>query len=74
MKYFYCSLNGHDYVVTKYVTNHIKEYVCRNCKERFTTSQEGKITLLTSERKEINSLLEKIHIKKKKTKMMSSNF
>lgn len=57
-------LNGHDLKVTKNVTYHIKEYICKHCKEKFTTSQSGGIILLTSERKNINAILENIHLKK----------
>jgi len=64
MKNIYCLLNGHDLKVTKNVTYHIKEYKCKHCKEKFTTSQSGGIILLTSERKNINAILENIHLKK----------
>lgn len=66
MKNIYCFLNGHDIVVTKHVTYHIKEYTCKHCKVKFTTSQSGGITLLTSERKSINAILENIHLRKLK--------
>ena len=66
MKNIYCLLNDHDLKVSKNVTYHIKEYSCRHCKQKFTTSQSGGITLLTPERKNINAILENIHLRKLK--------
>ncbi|WP_228851323.1 hypothetical protein [Aegicerativicinus sediminis] len=66
-----CSVNGHDYKVTKEITNSVKEYICIKCKKEFTTSSEGDLTLLTNERKEINRLLEHIHQKKQKRQLIS---
>ncbi len=73
MKQLYCSLFGHDYTITKNVTNHVKEYICKHCKEQVTTSGNGHLTLLTPKYKEINSELEKIHTKRLKRKMVVLN-
>ena len=68
MKSLYCSLFGHDYTITKKVTNHVKEYNCKHCNEQVTTSGNGRLTLLTPKHKEINSELENIYTKRLKRK------
>ena len=73
MKNIYCLLNGHDLKVIKNVTYHVKEYMCKHCKEKFTTAQSGEITLLTNERKNINTILENIHLKKIRRKSVLMN-
>lgn len=57
----YCDLFGHNYQVTKKVTNHVKEYTCKCCKKQLTTSCNGSLTELTAKRQEINSALERIY-------------
>ena len=64
MKKFICSILGHHYIVTKNVTNHIKEYSCVHCGREVTTDVNGNLSLLTPENKEINSTLEHLHNKK----------
>lgn len=58
----YCNLFGHDYQVTKKVTYHVKEYTCRHCKKELTTNSNGNLIELTPKFKEINAILERIHI------------
>lgn len=70
MKHLYCTWFGHNYEVTKKVTYHVKEYTCKNCHEQVTTSGNGKLTLLTPKHKEINSVLERIHLKRIKRKQL----
>jgi len=70
VKHIYCSLFGHTYKVTKKVTLHVKEYTCINCHEEFTTNGNGTITLLTPKFKEINSVLERIYLKRLKRKQL----
>ena len=70
MKHFYCSLFGHNYEVTKKVTYHVKEYTCKHCQEQVTTNGNGKLTLLTPKYKEINSVLERIHLNRLKRKQL----
>ena len=65
MSQIHCTFFGHQYEVSKKVTLHVKEYKCKHCKKEFTTSANGKIIPLTPKFKEINSVLERIHIKKK---------
>ncbi len=64
MKNIYCSFFGHQFVVSKRVTNHVKEYKCKNCNSQMTTDGRGKLTPLTPKYKEINSVLERIHIRR----------
>ena len=61
---FYCSLFGHQFEVSKKVTYYVKEYKCCNCKIEMTTNSNGSLTELTPKFREINSVLERIHINK----------
>lgn len=65
MKNIYCSVFGHQFVVSKQVTHHVKEYKCKNCNLQMTTDGRGRLTELTPKYKEINLVLERIHIKRK---------
>lgn len=65
MKSIYCSIFGHQFVVSKRVTNHVNEYKCKNCSYQMTTDGKGKLTPLTPKYKEINSVLERIHTKRR---------
>ncbi|SHI41576.1 hypothetical protein SAMN05216261_0692 [Algibacter luteus] len=60
----YCRFFGHNYQITRKVTNHVKEYNCKHCKNEVTTNSNGKLTKLTPMFKEINSILEQIHTTK----------
>lgn len=60
-KNIYCDFFGHNYEVTKKVTNHVKEYTCKRCKKQLTTNSNGKLIELTPKYKEINSALERIY-------------
>jgi len=64
MKQFHCNLFGHDYHVTRQVTYHIKEYTCKNCKKQLTINGNGKLIELSPKFKEINDVLERIHMKR----------
>lgn len=60
----YCNLFGHRYQVSKQITAHVNEYKCCKCKKELTTNSKGGLTELTSNFKEINSVLEQIHYKR----------
>ncbi|NQZ43116.1 MAG: hypothetical protein HRT65_02315 [Flavobacteriaceae bacterium] len=60
----YCNMFGHHYVVTKKVTEHIKEYRCVHCQKRVTTNAQGTLSPLTPEMQEINKVLEEIYTKR----------
>ncbi|GAA3595439.1 hypothetical protein GCM10022396_10710 [Flavivirga amylovorans] len=64
MKNIHCKVFGHDFRVSRNVTYHVKEYSCRNCKKQLTTNGSGHLTELTPKFKEINDVLERIHIKR----------
>ena len=61
----YCSLFGHNYFLSKKVTYHIKEYTCKSCKKQVTTNVNGDLIDLTPKYREINSVLERVHNKRK---------
>ena len=43
----------------------IRSYYGKNCNYQMTTDGKGKLTPLTPKYKEINSVLERIHVKRK---------
>jgi len=71
MKKFYCSIFGHNLEVSKEITNHVKEYQCKCCKQKFTTSTSGQLTLLTKAREDVNNVLENIYLKRLERKAIS---
>lgn len=72
MKHLHCALYGHKLILTKHVTNHVKEYKCKNCSQQATTSSNGTIILLNEKRKEINQILERIYkIRQSKKALLS---
>ena len=72
MKNMYCSFFGHNYIVSKKVTYHVKEYTCKHCNDQATTNGKGGLTQLTPKFKEINSILERIHNKRIKKKELNN--
>ncbi|MDH7446267.1 hypothetical protein [Aquimarina sp. 2201CG14-23] len=60
----YCALFGHNYVTSKQVTQHIKEYTCSHCREQATTNSRGRLEVMTPKLKEINDALASVHAKK----------
>ncbi len=52
-----CTIFGHNYKVTRKVTNHINEYKCPCCEKEFTDNLKGNIEELTSKAKELNSIV-----------------
>ena len=73
---FYCDLFGHNYRITKKVTNHVNEYTCKCCKKQLTTNSNGQLTELTAKYQEINAALERIYNNKSmrlKRKTLSSS-
>jgi len=72
----YCNLFGHDYVISKKVTLHVKEYTCKHCKKQLTTNSNGNLIELTPKFKEINAILEHVYNSRRersKEKMMLSS-
>lgn len=72
----YCDLFGHNYQLSKKVTNHVKEYTCKCCKKQLTTDSNGKLIELTPKYQDINSTLERIYssrLMRLKQKSLSSS-
>ncbi|TVZ58421.1 hypothetical protein NA63_0921 [Flavobacteriaceae bacterium MAR_2010_105] len=61
----YCSIFGHELLVSKEVTHHVKEYKCKHCNFQMTTNGKGKLTPLTPKYREINSVLESVYNKRR---------
>ena len=57
----FCNFFGHHYVVSKKVTQHIKEYRCAHCGKQVTTDERGKLSPLTPKLKEINNALQDMY-------------
>lgn len=74
MKHLQCNLFGHDYHVTRKVTYHVKEYTCKNCKKQLTINGNGKLIELSPKFKEINDVLERIHVKRIKRLEEKKNY
>ena len=62
---FFCNIFGHHYVVSKKVTEHIKEYKCLHCQKEVTTDVSGKLSALTPQRQDINSALADMYRKRR---------
>ena len=60
----FCNFFGHHFVVTKKVTEHIKEYRCLHCNKQVTTDERGKLSALTPQMQEINNTLEDMYQKR----------
>ncbi|MBC3758263.1 hypothetical protein H7U19_07600 [Hyunsoonleella sp. SJ7] len=65
MRSIQCKVFGHDFKVSRHVTYHVKEYRCSNCKKELTTNSRGNLTELTPKFREINDVLERIHLKRR---------
>lgn len=75
MKNLICSLVGHDFRVTKKITNYVSEFQCSHCKKQMSTNGNGHLTPLTFKQREINLLLQHIHKKKqKKAALISTDY
>ncbi|WP_435624143.1 hypothetical protein [Flagellimonas sp.] len=68
---FFCHLFGHHYVVSKKVTEHIKEYKCIHCGKEVTTDVSGTLSVLTPQMQEINNTLEDMYQKRKNRTVQS---
>jgi hypothetical protein len=52
-----CVAFGHDYIVTRKVTNHINEYKCSHCGREVAENDTGHLEVLTQKLKNTNSNL-----------------
>lgn len=62
----YCSVFGHNYLLSKKVTYHVKEFTCKSCQKQVTTDSNGNLIDLTPKFQEINSVLERVHNNRKR--------
>ena len=70
MKSLYCSVFGHQFEVSRKITYAVKEYQCKHCSTQATTDGNGRLTELTPKYKEINSILERIHKRRKERNLV----
>lgn len=61
----FCSIFGHNYFLSKKVTYHVKEFTCKSFQKGVTTDVNGNLIDLTPKFQEINSVLERIHNRRK---------
>ncbi|PQJ16191.1 hypothetical protein [Aureicoccus marinus] len=69
-----CAVLGHEYKVSREITDHIKEYTCMHCQKQVCADVNGQLTQLTSEKIEINNTLRAIHFKRKSRRQSSAEF
>jgi len=68
----FCNFFGHHYVVSKKVTEHIKEYRCAHCNKKVTTDGFGKLSPLTPQMKEINNVLHDMYQKRNRKRLQKN--
>jgi len=68
MSLIHCNFFGHNYIVSKVVTEYVKEYQCKHCKNQMTTSGNGNLIPLTPKFQEINLVLRTMYNKKVRRK------
>ena len=59
-----CSMFGHKFITTKYVTDHFKEFECKVCHLQVTNDIVGRKISLTQEHREINEALINLYQRK----------
>ena len=64
-----CSTLGHDYMISRKVTNHINEYKCANCGREVTDTFSGRIEILSQAAKKANSKLAAFFLKKSRRRL-----
>lgn len=68
-----CCVFGHNYNITRKVTDHINEYKCPNCEREFTNNLKGNLEALTSRTKELNNIVSSfIHRRMRRTLTQSA--
>ena len=66
----FCNFFGHHFVVSKKITEHIKEYKCVHCGKQVATDEQGKLSPLTQKQKEINKTLEDMYQRRNRRRAM----
>ncbi|MCH9661182.1 MAG: hypothetical protein K0U54_09755 [Bacteroidetes bacterium] len=67
-----CGTLGHDYVVSRKITNHINEFKCTNCGKEVTNNYQGRLESLTYKAREANTSLATFFEKKMKRKFANA--
>ncbi len=67
-----CLLFGHDYLITRKVTDHISEYRCTHCNREVADNTSGNLEILTLKLKDLNSSLAQF-FERKRQKMAHIN-
>jgi len=67
-----CSTLGHDYVISRKITNHISEYKCTNCGKEVTDNFSGRLENLTFKTKKVNTSLALFYEKKMRRKIVNA--
>lgn len=63
-----CSTLGHDYAISRKITNHINEYKCTKCGKEVTDNFAGRVENLTLKTKQVNTSLALFFEKKMRRK------
>jgi len=66
-----CAVFGHNYLVTRKVTDHIYEYKCSCCGKEVTNNYAGKLEQLTHQNKKVNASLSNFMKKKLASKVIA---
>jgi len=53
----WCAFFGHQFITTRNVTGHFKEYQCSKCRMELTNDEKGRKISLTPELRDINETL-----------------
>lgn len=59
-----CATFGHDYHVSRKITNNISEYTCSHCGKEVADNMQGNIEILTTKVKQANNALASFYAKK----------
>ena len=65
-----CSTLGHNFVISRRITNHINEFKCTQCGKEVTNTYSGRLESLTVKTKEINTVVLRENKKRKKYKVL----
>ncbi len=61
---FVCATFGHDYIVSRKITDHVNEYTCAHCGKEVTDNMQGTIEILTANVRKANNALASFYAKK----------
>jgi len=67
---FVCATFGHDYTISRKITDYMSEYKCSHCGKEVSDNMHGTLELLTAKVKNANTSLATFY--KKKTRKISA--